>query len=270
MNLNFKIEVYPDMYWVPAAALGGPRYTDDEINGIIPLPPGEKAGKIGTFCDAVKLYQSSGFYGYIDNVRVMEEETGIIWPFHKPGYHAVRTNGGCCAAGSNWLCYMLNGKYDEVGCFGFNLSSGDGHIINYIKHSGEYYFADMMMRRRDQLNCGCADNGDISDYKSRDFTGYIYKTADVNAFVKFFRENHPHRPVLFYLTRGECFGIGTKFIWRKTDGFWSLIAENPLRYYFKKDNTEILFAENESVYEMRTKTAVTPDWDKVNSFDFVS
>ena len=207
VDAAFKIEVFHGVYWVLANILGRAQYSSDDICRFIHLWPEEKADKTHTLYDSIQLFQASRFYGHIDNVRIVEEETTIMSTFHKPGYHAVRTNGGCCAANSNWLHYILRGKYQEIGCFGFNLMNGEGNIINYIKYNNEFYFIDMMMQRFDSLQYTGTENGDISDYQQHDFTGFIHKSTSLKDYVLFLQNKHPHNPVLFYIVRGECHGV---------------------------------------------------------------
>ena len=74
------------------------------------------------------------FFPADDNVR--SGENGLNWEHHKPGYHAVRTNCGCCATDSNWLNYILAGDYDEIGFIATSQRDGSGHVYNYILQDG--------------------------------------------------------------------------------------------------------------------------------------
>lgn len=92
INADYEIKVYDDVYLVPVRQLGGTRYTNTEIKAMLKLTPEEKRQRISTLYEAIQLYQASNFRGVFDNVPLNG------WEVHKPGYHAVRTNEGCCAA----------------------------------------------------------------------------------------------------------------------------------------------------------------------------
>jgi hypothetical protein len=185
-SANFEIEVYPNVFWIPANALGYTRYTNDEVKKNLSLAPNEKRQKINNLYEAIQLFQMSKFKGIIDNVRVLEEDTTILWVFHKKGFDAVRTNEGCCAANSNWLSYMLHDRYDEIGCFGICEADGNGHIINYIKNGDWYFFIDMMMQRFDSVKDTAVENGNSDDYKNNIMPAYIYKTKSFDDFIMAF------------------------------------------------------------------------------------
>ena len=106
---------------------------------------------------ALQLYQISDFRAADDNVRI--PESGINWEHHKPGYYAVLTNEGCCATDSNWLNYILRGDYEEVGYMATSQRDGGGHIFNYIKHEGFYYFIDLTHYRASDYNTAVENGG---------------------------------------------------------------------------------------------------------------
>lgn len=251
-----------------AGALGENRYSPDEMRRIARLAPGEKAANIRTLSEAIRLFQASGFTGTIDNVRVLEEATTVMWAFHKPGFHAVRTNTGCCASDSNWLIYMLSGRYDEIGCLSLHNADGNGHIINYIKGDGAYYFVDMMMQRFDSLEFTGAETGDRADYDRHDFAGYIHRADGFAAFLDYCANRVPKRPVLFTRRAHECLAVGTRHRWEKRGELWGLAPDPAMAYLFLRGETEVLFAAKSDFVGFTDTTAVPPDWNAIPSFDF--
>lgn len=127
----FEVPAADDVWWVPAVILGDTRYTNAEIAAMAAESPEEKQRKLATLYEAVQMFQISGFAEADDNVRI--RENGVNWEHHKPGFHAVRTNEGCCASHANWLNYILRDDYDEVGFLAWSQTDGSGHIINYIR-----------------------------------------------------------------------------------------------------------------------------------------
>jgi hypothetical protein len=267
---EFEIEVFPDVFWIPANMLGHTRYTEEDIKSILLLSPSEKQSKINNLYEAIQLYQASKFKGMIDNVRVLEEDTVILWVFHKTGFDSVRTNEGCCAADSNWLSYILDDNYDEIGCFCFCQSDGNGHITNYIKHNGWYYFLDMMMQRYDSVQDTVSENGDIDDYNKNYMSAYIHKAKNFDAYIKYCLEKHDNPPILFYKTKkSECVSIGNEYMWEENQAIkgWNLVQKSN-KFLFYADSIEILYSENDSVYELKDSKAVEPNWSSIKSFDF--
>lgn len=265
-DADFRAEVYPGVYWVPANRLGSSAYHTEEIKKLIKLPPEEKRGRITTLYEAIQLYQESRFFGYIDNVRVLDEYTTVMWVFHKPGIHSVRTNGGCCAADANWLVYMLKGKYDEIGCFCYFQPDGNGHLINYIKHGGSYYFVDMMPQRHDQLHLIDIENGDPSSLM-RNIGGHIFMSDGFDSYISFLLSALPLKPVLFYRYTGESYAIGSQFEWRKLRGLWALFPKKDRQCIFHKDSVEILYSKSDDIYKFSDTVALEPNWALAPSFD---
>jgi hypothetical protein len=267
---QFEIEVFPRVYWVPANALGRTRYTDEDIYSMLALAPEIKRQKIDNLYEALQLYQASKFKGRIDNVRVLEEDTGVLWVFHKSGFDAVRTNEGCCAADSNWLSYVLNGKYEKIGCFGWYQPDGNGHIINYIKSDGWYYFMDMMMQRYDSVQSTAAEDGNINGYKNNNAFACIYKTKGFDEYIDFCLTQYDIPPVLFYKTAdAECICIGNEYAWQESKEIkgWNL-AQKSNRLLFYDGSVEVLFSKDNNVFAFRKSKAIEPDWSLVKGFDW--
>ena len=200
----YEIEVFDDVYWVPVNQLGGTRYTAADIESFIGLPPEQKQEKIHTLYEAVQLFQIGKFRGLIDNIseyHVVNDAVIERWDFHKPGYHVVRTNEGCCASDTNWLMYLLRGKYEQMGYIQYAQKDGNGHIINYIYHKGWYYMIDMMMYRYDSLTAAGKETGTKEGYKAgTSISGNLHKSRSPLSFVEYCLSSFQDAPVLFTMS----------------------------------------------------------------------
>ncbi len=202
-DADFQMEVAPGVYWVPAAELGKSRYSNMDIFSMLGASPEEKQAAISTLYEALQLYQVGNFVPADDNIRI--GENGINWEHHKPGYHAVRTNCGCCATDSNWLRYILDGDYDEIGFLATSQSDGSGHVYNYILHDGWYYFIDLThYHAGGGMFDSAVEDGDSVSYYSTDFIlGNIHKTESVNAYVDYVQQTFGDPPALMFMYTAE-------------------------------------------------------------------
>ena len=140
------------------------------------------------------------------NIRITEGS--IHWEHHKPGYDAVRTNTGCCATDSNWLRYILDGDYDEIGYIATSQRDGSGHIYNYIKLDGWYYFIDLTHYRTDWV-ATAPETGNLEDYQRSDrVLGNIHKVRDVMDYVNYVQDAFSNPPgLMFFYTAENCLAL---------------------------------------------------------------
>jgi len=208
-DAGFDAEVFPGVHWVPARVLGESRYTNAEVFAMLQAEPQEKREAVSTLYEALQLYQIGNFYASDDNIRI--EENGVNWEHHKPGYDAVRTNTGCCATDSNWLRYILDGDYDEVGYIATSQRDGSGHIYNYILHGGMYYFIDLTHYRTDWV-ATAVESGSMDDYNSSDrVLGNIHCARSVDDFVRYVQEAFGDPPgMMFKYTAENCLAIDSR------------------------------------------------------------
>jgi len=202
-DASFELEVFPGIFWVPANTLGQSRFSNMDIHQMLGESPEAKRDNISTLYEALQLYQVGNFTPSDDNIRMMEN--GINWEHHKPGYHAVRTNTGCCATDSNWLHYILSGDYDEVGYLATSQRDGSGHVYNYILHDGWYYFIDLTHYHASGSPINNAvEDGDMNSYRATDFIlGNIHKTQSVQAYVDYVQQNFGDPPGLMFMYTAE-------------------------------------------------------------------
>ena len=231
-DASFEVEVSSGVYWVPAVALGNSRFSNMEIHKMLSSTPEDKQQIISTLYEALQLYQVGNFTASDDNVRL--SENGINWEHHKPGYHAVRTNTGCCATDSNWLRYILDGDYEEVGYIATSQRDGSGHIYNYILHEGWYYIIDLTHYRAVGSSIDSAEeNGDLNAYHATDFiNGNIHKTQNIQDYVDYVQQTFNDPPgLMFMYTAENCLavtGSSTQIIYESAGmDFVNVIFDDP-------------------------------------------
>lgn len=202
-DASYEVEVADGVYWVPAVSLGSSRYSNMDIYNTLSGTPEEKQQNISTLYEALQLYQVGNFTSSDDNVRI--SENGINWEHHKPGYHAVRTNTGCCATDSNWLHYILDGDYEEVGFFATSQRDGSGHVYNYILHDGWYYFVDLTHYHASGSPIDSAvENGDLASYYATDYIlGNVHKARNVGDYVDYVQATFNDPPGLMFMYTAE-------------------------------------------------------------------
>ena len=193
-DADFEEEVYPDVYWVPARSLGDSRYSNADIFQMVDHSPEDKQAAVSTLYEALQLYQVSGFISADDNIRM--GENCIAWEHHKPGYYAVLTNSGCCATDSNWLHYILDGDYDEIGYIATSQRDGNGHVFNYILQDGWYYMIDLTHYRTDWIATATEDGTLDSYYSSDPILGNIHKTRSPEAYAEYIQATFGDPPGL--------------------------------------------------------------------------
>lgn len=203
----FEVEVSDGVYWVPAVTLGSSRYSNADIHKMLPATPEEKQGHISTLYEALQLYQIGNFTPSDDNVRVFDG--GIMWEHHKPGYHAVRTNTGCCATDSNWLRYILDGDYEEVGYIATSQRDGSGHIYNYLLHEGWYYIIDLTHYHASGPLVTALESGQMNDYYRSDYIlGNIHKVKNIQDYVNYVQRAFNDPPgLMFMYTAENCLAV---------------------------------------------------------------
>ena len=212
---DYEVEVSENVWWVPANVLGATRYTNKQIASMVKKTPKEKRSAISNLYEALQLFQISNFANGDDNVRIMENK--LDWEHHKPGADAVRTNAGCCATDSNWLNYILNKDYKQVGFLAYSQKDGSGHILNYIFHEGFYYFIDLTHYRTDFLESSAPESGNLSDYQQSDFVaGNLHKAKTPEDYVNYCVKSFNDPPARFFLYQAaNCLPVTSQLIKNK-------------------------------------------------------
>lgn len=239
-SIQFETEVYPNVYWVPLNTLGKSRYTNEDMKSIAVLSPEEKRNRINTLFEAVQLFQISDFQGTFDSVNHWIDET-TLWQIHKSPIDAVISNNGCCATDTNWLAYILSGKYQSICSFCYANDDGNGHITNCIKQNDWFYFIDMMMCRNDSQVHLCRESGVLEELMDSEWAGFLYKCKKPVDFCQFYinccqRKNRTS-PFGFYLRESEyVYATGLSL---EQDGVSFLIpkSEKPIILYLAEKSS---------------------------------
>lgn len=135
-----------DFYEIPSE-LGAPQYTLGEIRQMIEngLTLDEVAEKISTVADLVQyLHQKN----YGKNVHLADGNIhfwsqGQQWSVDRSAENVFHDNAGNCGGCSNLVNYILRGDYEEQG-YVQEASNKGGHMYNYFKTNGVFYFFDLM------------------------------------------------------------------------------------------------------------------------------
>lgn len=124
--------------------LGEPEYTVDQIKEMIEadLTLDEAAQKISTYTDLLQ-------YLYIKGYKTSSESDvhftagGIDWSVNKTADRVFESNTGNCGGGSILVNYILWDDYEEQGYI-HETWNDSGHVFNYFRKDGIYYFVDLM------------------------------------------------------------------------------------------------------------------------------
>ena len=184
-DASFHVQVYNDVYWVPANTLGMPDLTDTDIQDMVGQDPFIIQEQIDTVYEAIRYIEVSGFRSASDNIQILEAP--ILWEHHKPGYFAVSTNEGCCSTISNLFHFLLEDDYEEIGYIAISQIDGNGHVINYVKQNDLFYVIDLTNYRMDNHNA-VIENGDLDDHNSgRGFIlANLHETDDLANIEKYY------------------------------------------------------------------------------------
>jgi len=250
---DFEMGVAEGVSWVPVNRLGKSAYTNEQIFQMISETPEVKQQEIHTLYEALQLYQVGGFIASDDNVRL--QENGVNWEHHKPGYYAVATNNGCCATSANWLNYILEGDYEEVGFIATSQRDGNGHIYNYIYHGGWYYFIDLTHYRTDWIATAVEDGNPDSYYNTDFVLGNCHKAKTVQAYVDYVQATFNDPPgLMFQYTAADCLAVDSL---RKGDTTTILYEEDPqvqIHVIFDDPGDNLFF-------ELGTPPRNRPNWE---------
>lgn len=174
-----------DFYRIPAGS-GKPQYSEEEIKELVAadLTLDEAADKLSTLADVVQYLYLRGYLSESGDLKF--QHLGCEWAINRSAQVVFNENAGNCGGGSNLLNYLLHGDYDEQGYVQESANpGGGGHVYNYFKQDGVYYFCDLTQ---------IVYEG--STYANRNYS--IFSTEDPFEFSKYYvGENHK------YLTDSE-------------------------------------------------------------------
>jgi len=217
VNADFQIDLsewWPDKveegtYWVPAAKLGTPNTTKEELSQLKGQP--EKAKK-----EIDNLFEALAFMHLClspgrGNIKVKGRH-GTTWELPKPAELAIREGKVNCASAANVIYYLLEDDYDEVGCVWRHSSfepevRPGGHCTSYIKENGKYYFLDPVSLAETRSHYPVED-GDGHFYHA-DICDLIIQSTPRN-YAIFWTHLSRNDEAIFAMWPGPGFALGRK------------------------------------------------------------
>ena len=130
--------------WPDIMKLQHPNLSQAEIRTMIEtqMTLDEVAEKIDTLADLIQyLYQRGYTFG---NKDLNLWYGGYEWAANRSARQVFVDNMGNCGGGSHLVNYILRNDFDEQGYFRYAFNVG-GHVTNYFKQDGIYYFFDLSM-----------------------------------------------------------------------------------------------------------------------------
>ena len=130
--------------WPDIIAMQYPRLSQSQIQAMIDedLTLDEVAEAIDTLADLIQyLYQKGYVFG---NTDLNLWYGGYEWAANRSARQVFEDNIGNCGGGSHLVNYILRNDFDEQGYFRYAFNVG-GHVTNYFKQDGLYYFFDLAM-----------------------------------------------------------------------------------------------------------------------------
>lgn len=184
-SAHFCVPIFSGIKWVPVNVLGNTRYTAEQVKAFGSVPPEKKREAIACLYEAVQLLQLNQFRSRDDNRGVYDNN--ILWSLHTDGRTAAVVNAGCCASVANWMVYMLDGLYDEVGIISIISDTGVGHAVNYIRNNHNYYILDSNAFIDEHKEYIRPETGCLTDFrKSKILTGAFFQAESLKDFSAFF------------------------------------------------------------------------------------
>ena len=191
-----------DFYRIPASS-GKPQYSEEEIKEMVAadLTLDEAAEKLSTLADVVQYLYLRGYLSESGELKV--SYSGYEWGVNRSPHVVFDNNIGNCGGSSNLVNYLLRNDYDEQG-YVHEASNDGGHVYNYFKKDGVYYFCDMMEVIYEE---GTYSNRGYTVYATEnpiDFSEYHigevkrYNTSDSSFYIRLhymYPCEGSHRPV---------------------------------------------------------------------------
>ena len=128
--------------WPEMIAMAHPQLSMDEVQEMVAsnLSLEEVADKIATPADLVQYLYQKGYT--TDNGDLHFDYGGYEWSVNRSAKTVFANNMGNCGGGSNLVNYILRGDFDAQGYVCESANQG-GHVYNYFKQDGVYYFLDL-------------------------------------------------------------------------------------------------------------------------------
>jgi hypothetical protein len=143
---------------------------------------------------------------------------------------------------------LLDGDYEEEGYATYTVPDGSGHIFNYFKKNGKYYFVDFTQFFNEApSNVHALETGLLSDYNRSNYVdANVHEVENPQDYVSYFnssRRNASQCAAIFtmYKVDGDSLVLGqTRENGHITDYFKKVENFNVV-YNVPGDNVDITF-----------------------------
>lgn len=207
-NTKFRLQVAPEVYWVPATTLGAPKLSKETLLSIA-YNPELLRDQISTLYDVIQYIQVVKMKTVNGNLRTAGK-AGISWEHPRPPEFSINKNESNCVGISAVANYLLVGDYEEVGFVEYGRIDG-GHSFNYVKFQGKYYVFDLTAYKTDFLRVA-VENGDRIVFRSSNRLANIHEVNCLQDYVDYFLEQtYQTKDIVFISYRGEAgMPVGSK------------------------------------------------------------
>lgn len=180
--------------------LGMPKLSDEEIDALIAEGDYEKmAATITTMADAANLY----YRMELDFDESRDNNTHGEFHYRNSAWSVLENGIGQCISMSNLNHYLLQGDYEEVGYVNVR-TSGDGHVMSYIRHEGIYYLinaTDYVYMYNPDHTARIYDNSWIQDWPSEMICAAEDFQTIADSLMKYMKLGNGQLPNLVHLVQ---------------------------------------------------------------------
>lgn len=129
---DFRVEVQPGIYWVPASHFGESLYKNEDLNKVLVNNSAEgKRSKIANLYELIQYFQHIPFALTSGDLAVSDSERSILWKYTEPAKYCLEGSSGSDAALSNAVAYLLNDDVKESGAVTVLMADGTETSLNY-------------------------------------------------------------------------------------------------------------------------------------------
>ncbi|MEC9490110.1 MAG: hypothetical protein UMU04_04115, partial [Halanaerobiales bacterium] len=232
VDADYKVDMgarFKHMQWMPAVSLGKPDTNKVEIYDL------KNDFKLARK-EINNVYEALMFihlFFEAESGNLKSRYQSVEWEFQEPAELVFQSRDGNCAGMSGLVHYLLEGDYEEEGLMWRHLNKDaeryGGHIINYVKHRGNYYFFDVLSVTPSNDSYP-VENGSMSRQGRVDWADPIIQ-AEPEEYMEFIHGAADFS--LFALFKNSDYIIGSK-----GDQFYlpAILSRNSARIYVTENN----------------------------------
>ena len=258
VDADFEVDMgdrMNNMLWVPSVSLGKPNTNKVDIYDLKDdLKLAQK--------EIDNVYETLMFvhlFFEVESGNLKQRSNEISWGFSKPVELTFESKKGNCAAMSSLVNYLLEGDYEEEGLLWRHMNKDadryGGHVMNYVKHNGDYYFFDVL-GVTESNDSYPVENGSLRDQgrvdwadpviksKPEEYMKFINGAADFSLFGMFKNDNY----IIGVDTRNGEFVLP------------SILSPEDTKIYVTKGNKH-------KIKEYRTNPKVPKEYRGTNKYD---